>query len=223
MKLFAIAIIALFSMTGCDSEAPLSQEEVTLRMISMAETGAIYDQSQLGFMYEYGWGGVAQSYSEAAKWYRLAAEQGDVRAQVSLGMMYKEGKGVAQNFQESVKWYLLAAQQGNAIAQDSLGLMYKQGNGVVQDDQEAFKWIRLAAAQGYALAHWRLGTMYANGEGIDENQSVAYMWLSVAVASGNAYAVEKRDSVRAKLTPQALEQAQTQATRCFESNFQDCD
>jgi hypothetical protein len=32
-----------------------------------------------------------------------------------------------------------------------------------------------------------------------------------------------RDRVAAKLSPQALEQAQAQATRCFESNFKDCD
>ena len=34
------------------------------------------------------------NYSEAIKWYRLAAEQGDANAQFSLGGMYLNGEGV---------------------------------------------------------------------------------------------------------------------------------
>ena len=35
--------------------------------------------------------GVAQDYTEAARWYRSAAEQGDANAQASLAMMYASG------------------------------------------------------------------------------------------------------------------------------------
>tara|TARA_B100000686_G_scaffold125141_1_gene132594 strand:- start:939 stop:1187 length:249 start_codon:yes stop_codon:yes gene_type:complete len=35
-----------------------------------------------------------KDYKEAAKWYRLSAEQGDEAAQYNLGQMYYEGKGV---------------------------------------------------------------------------------------------------------------------------------
>jgi len=38
--------------------------------------------------------GVPQNYSEAADWYRRAAEQGHVDAQVSLGQLYQTGRGV---------------------------------------------------------------------------------------------------------------------------------
>jgi hypothetical protein len=34
---------------------------------------------------------VSQDYSEAAKWFRLAANQGNVDAQNSLGFMYYPG------------------------------------------------------------------------------------------------------------------------------------
>ncbi len=37
----------------------------------------------------------------ARKWYRLAAEQGHVEAQFSLGTMYAEGEGVTQNYAEA--------------------------------------------------------------------------------------------------------------------------
>ncbi len=46
----------------------------------LAEAGHAYAQAILGKMYENG-EGVPQDYKEAVKWYRLAAEQGQVNAQ----------------------------------------------------------------------------------------------------------------------------------------------
>jgi uncharacterized protein len=54
--------------------------------------------------------GVPQDYAEAAKWYRLAAEQGSASAQNTLGTMYHGGIGVSQDYAEAVKSYRLAAE-----------------------------------------------------------------------------------------------------------------
>ena len=48
--------------------------------IPLAEQGVAAAQSYLGFMFETG-RGVPQNYTEAAMWYRRAAEQGDSLAQ----------------------------------------------------------------------------------------------------------------------------------------------
>ena len=61
---------------------------------------------------------------EAVKWYRLAAEQGNARAQYNLGYAYDNGEGVEQDYVEAVKWFRLAAEQGNADAQYNLGYAY---------------------------------------------------------------------------------------------------
>jgi len=37
---------------------------------------------------------VAQDFKEAFKWFKLAAEQGDAKAQNNLGLMYYEGQDV---------------------------------------------------------------------------------------------------------------------------------
>jgi uncharacterized protein len=37
--------------------------------------------------------GVPQNYGEAAKWFRLASDQGDALAQTALGFMYANGQG----------------------------------------------------------------------------------------------------------------------------------
>ena len=54
--------------------------------------------------------------SSYVKWWRSAAEQGDVDAQYNLGIMYNNGQGVPENKAEAVNWYRLAAEQGNAPA-----------------------------------------------------------------------------------------------------------
>ena len=46
------------------------------------------------------------------KWYRRAAEQGDVNAKFNLGVKNETGKGTPQNFEKAVDWYMQAAQAG---------------------------------------------------------------------------------------------------------------
>ncbi|WP_236376310.1 tetratricopeptide repeat protein [Mesorhizobium muleiense] len=48
-------------------------------------------------------------YVEAAKSYRLAADQGHAKAQFNLGHMYATGLGVPQDYVEAMKCFRLAA------------------------------------------------------------------------------------------------------------------
>jgi TPR repeat protein len=91
---------------------------------------------------------VPQSYVEALKWYRLAADQGQAFAQTRLGVLYEYGHGVRQNYAEALTWYRLAADQGRAEAQFFLGNMYVKGQGVPEDYVLAHMWFTLAAAKG---------------------------------------------------------------------------
>ena len=70
-------------------------------------------------MYEKGYG-VTQDYSEAVKWYRKSADQGNATAQSNMGIMYQYGKGVPESKSEALKWYRKAAAQGNEKAQNKL-------------------------------------------------------------------------------------------------------
>ena len=66
------------------------------------------------------------------KWYKLAAQQGNVKAHYNLGVSY-DLEGVPQDYKAAVKWYRLAAKQGYPQAQYNLGVMYVQGHGVPKD------------------------------------------------------------------------------------------
>ena len=48
--------------------------------------------------------GVSQDDTIAVRWFMLAAERGNVSAQVNLGFMYQYGKGVTKNEEEAVRW-----------------------------------------------------------------------------------------------------------------------
>jgi TPR repeat protein len=70
------------------------------------------------------------------------AEEGNAKAQYTLGDMYRRGLGVSQNYSKAARWYRAAAEQGHAVAQNDLGVMYRNGEGVPQDDSEAVRWYR---------------------------------------------------------------------------------
>ena len=61
-------------------------------------------------MYDTG-AGVPEDATEAVRWYRLAADQGHARAQLNLGVKYRNGEGTPQDFVEAHMWANLAASQ----------------------------------------------------------------------------------------------------------------
>lgn len=104
-------------------------------------------QRQLGTMLAFG-EGVARDLSEAARWFRRAADRGDADSQFFLGLCLAKGDGVPQNFPEAAKFYRLAALQGNVPAQVNLGFLLARGEGVARDATEALAWFAIAARSG---------------------------------------------------------------------------
>lgn len=154
--------------------APIPAPESTLTPAQMYEKG------------EYAY--HSKNYTEAASWYRKAADQGYARAQFDLGWMYQAGRGVDQNYAEAVRWYHKAADQGYARAQFNLAELYWNGLGVDQDYAEAVTWYRKAADQGDTDAQYWLGVMYDNGRGVNQDYAEAVSWYRKAADQGNARA-----------------------------------
>ncbi len=124
--------------------------------------------NQIGIMYELGTG-VTRDYTEAAAWFRKAADQGLAIAQSNLAMlhikslaMYEDGSGVTNDPAAVAAWHRNAAELGVPAAQYHLGLMYEDGREVAKDDKEALKWYRRASIQGYWQAGDRLRKLMAS-------------------------------------------------------------
>ena len=60
--------------------------------------------------------GVPLSYTQAAVWYRKAADQGNAEAQFQLGHLYYYGQGVEHDYTQSRYWTRQAALQGHEQA-----------------------------------------------------------------------------------------------------------
>ena len=65
--------------------------------------------------------------------------------------------------------------------------------------------------------------MYDNGYGVPKDNVRAYVWWSVAASQGNEYSKVFREMVSERLTPDQLARGQEIATKCFESEYQDCE
>ena len=62
-------------------------------------------------MYENG-KGIMQDHKEAAKLYRLSAEQGNNVAQNYLGVLYVLGQGISQDYVLAHMWFSLSGSRG---------------------------------------------------------------------------------------------------------------
>jgi TPR repeat protein len=107
---------------------------------------------------------IEEDKAEAARWYRVAAEQDYPEAQRKLGTCYAEGWIVSEDYKENTegyrnkqaaKWYRRAAEQGDIESLTELGDCYANGRGVMQSETQAAKYYRKAEA------YEELGDLYA--------------------------------------------------------------
>ena len=69
---------------------------------------------------------MKQDHAEAMKWYRLAAGQGLISAQLILGVMYEEGHGVKPDNVQAHKWFDLAAAHSRSSGTEDHDLAIKR-------------------------------------------------------------------------------------------------
>jgi uncharacterized protein len=115
-------------------------------------------QEFLGVMYAKGCG-VTQDLKEAARLFRLSANQGNAESQFKLGMMYTNGEGVPEDLKEAFKWLNLATEKKNNTARYHLGLMYAAGKGITQDRGRAYELLEMSALYGCSEAQTHLESL----------------------------------------------------------------
>jgi TPR repeat protein len=113
-----------------------------------AEKGNTEAQSRLADRYL-----SSFEFVNATKWYRLAAQKGNLNAQWNLGVILLKGKPAFPNRsaavppepEQGLAWLLRAGAQEHERAQIDLGHCYRDGTAAKQDLPEAYKWYSLAA------------------------------------------------------------------------------
>lgn len=118
--------------------------------------------------------------SDKIKFFRMAAEQGSVDAQINMAVYYITGEGVETDIEKATYWFMKAAEQGDAQAQHNLALNYENGEGIEKDFIKAFKWMRKAAEQRYPPSLYSLARMYENGIGCKKDRVKAEELYKIA-------------------------------------------
>jgi uncharacterized protein len=202
-RLLVIATLVLFSSQATAEgwvkgvKAYINGDYATAlkELLPIGKESETFVQVNLGRMYENGLG-VETDYSEAAKWYRLAAERGDIEGQKLLGLVYfyRDVENFpwasAASVTELTKWLTLAAEQGDKQAQHHLGDRYGSSYYYFKTEfepEKAVKWYRLAAEQGYAGSQEALGVYYKNGKGVIKNYAKAVKWFRLAAVQGDIW------------------------------------
>ena len=189
----------------------------------MAHEGDAFAQVSIGLMCV-----IAGKYDEGAPWLKKAADQGELRAVITLAGLYDGGLGVPNNPVEAARLNRQAADQGVGAAQYSLATMYFEGRGVARDESEGLRWMMLAAEQDCSLqpglrdgdpscgrAQLRLAIESIAGRHLPQDYARAYFWADLAVVYSvpkeQQAAAQLRDAAEAMLSPAQLEEAKRQS------------
>ena len=159
---------------------------------------------------------------EAARRYKLAADQGHLQALLSLSDLYDKGIGVAKSRDESMRLLALAAEQKqlnkelDPMKKFLLSHMYSNGWHVRIDQIEALRLMKLAAEENSPFAMYLLATNYdgctayaiglwnwngLQGGKIDLNEAVRLYKLAIIHSTGAEFFDSNDDDKRYYVLP----------------------
>lgn len=106
--------------------------------------------------------------------YRAAAEAGDLRAMVSLGLILETGDGVAQDAAAAIALYERAAAGGSPDAAINLAVALFEGRAVPRDVARAAALLEQASDAGSGIASYNLGALVDQGVATPALPALAY-------------------------------------------------
>ena len=112
------------------------------------------------------------------------ARNGDIRAQVQVGIALLKGDGTLSDPAAAAEWFRRAANAGDPQAQTGLGFLYMQGLGVQRDPSEALNWFLRGALAKYPEAEYDLGMLYVEGNAGAPDPVEGIRWLTKAAEAG---------------------------------------
>ena len=100
---------------------------------------------------------------EAVTLYKEASDRGDLRAMVSLGLLYDTGDGVPKDPARALELYARAASLGSADGAINYAVALFKGDHVAKDVPRALKLLDQASQGGSAIATFNLGVLAQQG------------------------------------------------------------
>ena len=125
--------------------------------------------------------------AEAVALYREAAERGDLRAMVSLGLISESGDGAPRDLELAYSLYERAAERGSPDGAINLAVALVRGVGIERDAARAEALLRAAADRGSAIATYNLGVLAQDGLVTEEGAALAFFERAADLGEPRAY------------------------------------
>lgn len=143
--------------------------------------GSTEAAQQLALVYAQGLAGTPRDMTRAVQLFEKAADAGNQRAQLNLGILYFRGQGVPRDLVQARAWLEKAAAEDDPYALYALARSVEESDGsAIADPIRATDLYRRAAEKGHPLAALRYGLALADGTGIKQNVLAAQRWLLIA-------------------------------------------
>ena len=99
-------------------------------------------QYVLGAMYDFGLG-VREDDAEAARWYRLAAEQGYASAQYKLGYLYVNSDGIERDLVQAYMWFRIVDSSGEELTAEAHDVLeeHTTPEEIAEAERLAHEWL----------------------------------------------------------------------------------
>ncbi len=94
------------------------------------------------------WPSFGWSQSASLAELQARAAEGDVSAEMALGLAYHNGQGVLRDYRQAATHFIAAARAGDPAAQNMIGEYLVSGLGVARDIQSGLEWLQAAAQSG---------------------------------------------------------------------------
>jgi TPR repeat protein len=124
---------------------------------------------------------------EAIVLYRKAAEAGDARAMVSLGLILESGDGAAKDLVAANALYEKAAARGSADGAINLAVALMNGKGAEKNVLRAVSLLKSASQDGSAIANYDLGVLAQQGAAGSPADALGYFRQSSSLGDPRGY------------------------------------
>ncbi|HTR87849.1 MAG TPA: tetratricopeptide repeat protein [Reyranella sp.] len=149
------------------------------------DRGSSEGAQRLALVFAEGLAGTPRNDAKAVALFQKAAEAGNRRAQLDLGVLYLRGQGVTRDLLQARAWLEKAASDDNPYALYTLGRALEETEGAAAaDPTRAADLYRRAAEKGHPLAALRYGLALTEGTGIKRDDDTAQRWLIAAQQAG---------------------------------------
>lgn len=121
---------------------------------------------------------------------KKSADQGNISAMMSLGIMFRHGYGVVPSKKKAIEWYEKAANLGDSKAMYELSFIVGVGDiDFEPDEDKAIEWCEKAADQGNSSAMISLGAMFHYGLDFEHDMDKAIELYEKAANLGDTTAM----------------------------------